>query len=106
MIAMINLVNIVTSDSYDFLFCIRSTFKIYSFSNVQIYTTVLLTVAIMVYTTSPGLTNLTTESLYSLTTSMQLPLPFPDNRKFIPCFYELTYLLLVSLFVVLDSSFE
>ena len=49
------------------------TFKVYSFNNFQIYSTVLLTIVDTVYITSPELINLKTESLYLLTTFAHFP---------------------------------
>ena len=49
-------------------FLVMGTFKIYYLSSLQIYNTVLLTVVIMLYITSPGLTYFIIGSLYLLTT--------------------------------------
>ena len=53
------------------------TFKIYSFSNFQIYNTVLLAIVTMPYITSPGLTYFITGSLYLLTPFSHFMHPYP-----------------------------
>ena len=55
MIITISLVNIHPLTQFTDLFLVMRTFKIYSLSNFQIYTTVLLTTVTMLYIVSPGL---------------------------------------------------
>ena len=62
MITTISLTSI-NSHSYNF-FLAKSPFKIYSLSNFQIYNTVLLTIATMLYITSLELIYLKARSLY------------------------------------------
>ena len=67
------------------------TFKIYSFSNFQIYNKVLLTIVIMFYITSPELIYLITGSLYLLTPFTYFaypPAPASDSHQFFLCICE------------------
>ena len=65
-IILVNLPHL-TLHIYKYFFVMK-TFKIYSLSSFQIHKTVLLTIIIMLYITSPGLTYFITKSLYILIT--------------------------------------
>lgn len=65
-----------TSHNYNILSVMRTfTSKIYSLSNFQVYSVVLLTTITMLNIKSPELIHLTTGSLYSLTTVFSFPPP-------------------------------
>ena len=75
------------------------TFKIYSLSNFQIYSTVLLTIVTLLYNSSLELINLITESLNTLTTLTHSPSPHPPLAA--------TNLLSVSMsFVFIDFKYK
>ena len=66
-------------------------FKIYSFSNFQMYNIVLSTIVNVLYITFPGLTYFITRSLYLLTTFIHFPLtppPTSGNHLSVLCIYE------------------
>ena len=67
------------------------TLKTYIVSELQVYGA-LLTIAIMLRTTSPGLTHLATGSLYPLNTTSRCPLPWvPSPYHFTIWFCEFDY---------------
>ena len=66
-ITTISLVNIYHLTKLQSFFLVMRMFKIYSFSNFQISNTILLTIVIMPYITSPALICLITGSEYLLT---------------------------------------
>ena len=79
--------------------CVLRTFKIYSLSNFQIYSTVLLTIVTLLYNSSLELINLITESLNTLTTLTHSPSPHPPLAA--------TNLLSVSMsFVFIDFKYK
>ena len=74
MITTVSLLNILHHTEF---FLVVRTFKIYSLSSCQIYTTELLTVVAVLYITSPGLIHLITGSLCPLTTFICSRHPLP-----------------------------
>ena len=100
MITTINLVNICyliqkqggkTEKKRKKFLLVMRTFRICSFSNFQIYHTVVLTIVIMMYIASPILIYLITVSLYLLTTFVPFAHPSPPasgNHKSDLFYYE------------------
>ena len=68
MITTISLLNTHTSLSYNCFFSCDEKLHIYSLSNFQIYSTVLLTIVTILYITSPGFIYLIVGNLYLLIT--------------------------------------
>ena len=66
----------VTLPNYHFFFVVR-TFKIYSVSNFQVYSTILLFIITMLYLRSSELTHLTSGTLYPLINVC----PFPPHSR-------------------------
>ena len=66
--------------SYTIFLLVMKAYKIYSLSNFQIYSSVLLTVVTLLYIASPGL-------IYSITGSVYLSTPFIHFcLSLTPCF--------------------
>ena len=79
-----------------FLFHVK-TFKIYSFSNFQVYNTILLTIITILFIRSPELIHFLTGSLYSLVNISPFPLPCPTCPT--PSNYHSTLFLQFSSFI-------
>ena len=68
------------------------TFNVYSLSSFQVYSTVLLTIVIILNIRSPELIHLITESLYPLTNiSLSLPLPTLTITNLVPISLSLAF---------------
>ena len=92
-IITIRLVNTsFTSHNYYFVVVMVKLFKIYSVSNFQVYSTVLLTIAITLYIRAPELIHLITRSLYPLSNiSCMSPTPQPLTTTILLCSCELGF---------------
>ena len=66
----------IMSHNYHFFFVVR-TFKIYSLSNFQVYSIVLLPIITMLYIRSPEIIHVIIGSLYPLTNTS----PFPTTTR-------------------------
>ena len=82
MVTTIRLVNKSFTSHVYFCMCVVRTFKMYTFSNLHMYNTVLLTVFTMLYIKSPELIDLITGSLYSFSNISPFPPPLtPSNHQ-------------------------